>query len=131
MLKISETQSTSAIDFKKILKGTIIAILTTLILLIVFSFILTYTKLQEQTIPLVTIIITAISILIGGTISTYKIKKNGMLTGMIVGLIYIISIYLISSIITKNFSLNIYSIIMIIASIFAGALGGIIGVNKK
>ena len=50
---------------------------------------------------------------------------------MLVGLIYITLIYLLSSIITGNFLLNINSIIMIIVSVLTGAVGGIIGVNMK
>ena len=50
---------------------------------------------------------------------------------MLVGLIYITLIYLLSSIITGNFLLNTKSMIMIITSVLTGALGGIIGVNKK
>ena len=59
------------------------------------------------------------------------IKKNGIINGAIIGVIYIITIYILSSIIEGTFSLNRYSIMMIIGSILAGALGGIIGVNKK
>ena len=44
---------------------------------------------------------------------------------------YILALYLISSIISKDFSLNIYSIIMMATSILIGGIGGIIGVNKK
>jgi hypothetical protein len=40
-------------------------------------------------------------------------------------------LYIISSIISKNFSMNNYSIIMMATSIVLGGLGGIIGVNKK
>ena len=60
-----------------------------------------------------------------------SIKKNGLINGALIGSIYIVSIYLLSSIIEKNFSLNIHSIIMIIICIITGILGGIIGVNKK
>lgn len=42
-----------------------------------------------------------------------------------------ILIYLISSILNWQFSLNVQSIIMIVVSILFGILGGIIGVNKK
>ena len=60
-----------------------------------------------------------------------RLEKNGIINGMFVGLIYIAIIYLLSSIVTGNFLLNITSIIMIITSVLTGALGGIIGVNKK
>ena len=60
-----------------------------------------------------------------------KLKKQGMLNGGIVGFIYILSIYIISSIWLSNFSIDLESIIMIIVSIITGMIGGIIGINIK
>ena len=113
----------------RILKGSITAIVITLILLFIFAILLTYTKLKENIISPVVIVVTAISILIGSSISTLKIKKNGLLNGALVGIIYIVTIYLISSVTGSGFACNINTIIMIVSSIVAGMLGGIIGVN--
>lgn len=113
----------------KIIKGSVGGIILTLILLLIFAAVLTYTNIEESTIKPVIIVITVISILVGSSISTLKIKKNGMINGAMVGLIYILTIYLISSITGSGFALNIYSIIMIIAAIISGVIGGIIGVN--
>lgn len=113
----------------RIIKGSITAIIITLILLFIFAILLTYTKLQENIISPVVIVVTAISILIGSSISTLKIKKNGLLNGALVGIIYIVTIYLISSLTGSGFNCNINTIIMIVSSIIAGMLGGIIGVN--
>ena len=128
MVEVSENNSNSVV---RILKGSIISIITTLILLIIFSAMLTYTNINENTMPTVIIICTALSILIGSQIATSKIKKNGILNGALVGIIYIAFLYIISSCITKNFSLNNYSIIMMLVSILIGGVGGIIGVNRK
>ena len=76
-------------------------------------------------------IITSISILIGSSLGNIKIKKNGLINGGMIGGIYILIIYLISSILNWRFSLNVQSIIMIVVAIVFGILGGIIGVNKK
>ena len=114
-----------------ILKGVGISIITTVILLIIFSILLTYTNIQESVINPVIMIITAISILIGSSIGNIKIRKNGLINGGIIGAIYIIIIYLISSILNWRFSLNLQSFIMIITSVIFGILGGIIGVNRK
>jgi len=46
--------------------------------------------------------------------------------GGAIGLIYILVIYLLSSITGSNFTLNMYSIIMIMLSIAAGAVGGVV-----
>lgn len=128
---MSENISENGNNVKRIIKGSAFSIIITLIGLLIYSLLLSYTSVQESTIPTIIIIITAISILIGSTISTSNIKKNGIVNGMLVGIIYIATIYLISSIVTGNFLLNSNSIIMIIISVLTGALGGIIGVNKK
>lgn len=114
-----------------IAKGVIIAIISSMVLLLIFSAILTYTTLSESVSNPVIIVITAISILIASQISTRRIRKNGIVNGGIIGGIYIIALYLISSIVTGNFSLGINAIVMIIASIVAGMFGGVIGVNAK
>jgi len=128
MVKVNENNTNSVI---RILKGSAISIAVSLVLLIIFAALLTYTNINENTMPTVIIIVTALSILIGSEITTSKIKKNGILNGALVGIIYILLIYLISSIITGNFSLNNYAIIMIVTSVLIGGLGGIIGVNRK
>lgn len=112
-------------------KGVGIALITTVILLIIFSVILTYTNMQENVINPVIMMITAISILIGSSLANIKIKKNGLINGGIVGGMYILIIYLISSILNWEFSLNVQSIIMITVAVIFGILGGIIGVNRK
>lgn len=112
-----------------VIKGSVVANVISLALLFIFAILLTYTNLQENIMAPVVIVITAISILIGSSISTLKIKKNGLLNGALVGLIYILTIYLLSSLTGSGFACNINSIIMIICAIMAGMLGGIIGVN--
>ena len=122
-------------EFKKsiirILKGSVTAIILTLILLLIFALLLTYTSIGENTIKPVIIVVSGISILVGSSISTLKIRKNGLLNGALVGLIYVLTIYIISSITGTGFAVNIYSLIMIIVSIVMGMVGGIIGVNMR
>ena len=114
---------------KNVIKGTIISIVTTLLLFLVFAAILTYTNISETTIFPVIVVITGISILLGSSLGNIKIRKNGLLNGGLIGLIYMLVLYFISSCFIGDFSLNSNSFILIIAAIFAGMLGGIIGVN--
>lgn len=114
-----------------IAKGIGISLLITVIALIIFSIILTYTNIEENVINPVIMIITAISILIGSSIENTKLKKNGLINGGMIGGCYILIIYLISSILNWKFALNVNSLIMIVAAIIFGILGGIIGVNRK
>lgn len=129
MNSINENEFTKNII--RIIKGSVTAIILTLLLLLIFAIILTYTSLKESVINPVIIVISVVSILIGSSISTLKISKNGLLNGALVGIIYILTIYLLSSITSSGFGINLYSIIMMILSIIAGMIGGILGVNMK
>ena len=112
-----------------IFKGSILSVLITLLLVLIFSFILVNTNVNESVIPIVIIGIVGVSILIGSSIGTIKLEKNGIINGGLIGLIYICSIYVLSSLINSNFQLNKYSIILIIVSIITEMFGGVFGVN--
>jgi putative membrane protein (TIGR04086 family) len=103
-----------------ILKGVAISIIATLIFLLIFSIILTYTNISEDTIQPVIITLTAVSILIGSSIGNLKIKKNGILNGAIIGGLYFLAVYLISSIVNWNFNLSMKTIILILVGITFG-----------
>lgn len=113
----------------RIIKGSIFAIIISFILLLIFAMLLCYTNLSENTIKPVVLVITGTSILIGSMISTRKIRKNGLLNGSLVGFIYIIILYLVSSLFLAGFSLTFNSFIMLLVGIVTGIIGGIIGVN--
>lgn len=114
-----------------ILKGTGIAIMITLALLLLFSLLLAFTNISEDLMSPVIIAITAVSIILGSAMATLHIKKNGILNGGVIGIIYMLVIYLLSSIVSSNFGLGTYAVIMIITGIISGMIGGIIGVNIK
>ena len=115
----------------KIIKGTIIAFVLSLILLTIYATLLSFTSISETTMVPVVISITGVCILIGSSISSIHIKKQGLLNGALVGLIYMLALYILSSIIFSSFVLNVNSIIMIIVGVVTGMIGGVIGVNMK
>lgn len=114
-----------------IMKGTLISVILTLVLLFILAIVLTYTKVSESMIPAAIIVITAISLLIGSTIANKKMKKNGILNGGIIGAIYLLTIYIVSSAISGSFSLGCKSIIMVVVGMIFGIIGGVIGINSK
>lgn len=116
---------------KNIAKGIGISLLITFILLFIFSVLLTYTDIGENTINPVIMVVTGVSILIGSSIGNKNIKKNGIVNGAIIGGIYILILYCISSILNWKFALSLQSVIMITIGVIFGMLGGIVGVNKK
>lgn len=116
-------------NYIQIIKGLGISFLVTFVCLLILAVALTYTNVSEDVINPTIIIITAISILMGSMLSAIKIRKNGLVNGGIIGGIYILLLYLISSVFSTNFTLTVGSIIMITVGIVFGILGGIIGVN--
>lgn len=112
-----------------IVKGCLFAIILSIILLTVYALLLVNTTISENTMMPVVLTVTGISILMGGTISSRKMKKNGLIYGGIVGLVYVLALYVASSISMVGFSLSGNSFIMLIVGVITGIIGGIIGVN--
>ena len=101
------------------------------VLLAIFAIVLTYTSVSENTIVPVIIVVTGISILVGTILESRKIVKNGIGLGGIIGLVYVLILYIISSLLNADFSINTQSFILILVAIFSGMIGGIIGVNNR
>lgn len=118
-------------NYKILIKNLIISILITLILLLVLSIILSLTDVSENIMGISIIFISSFSILFGAFLSSKKIKEKGIIYGSILGLSYIILIYLLSSILNGNFNLSLNSLYMCLGGLLGGALGGVLGVNLK
>ena len=114
-----------------IMVGFLISLILSVVTLYIYAVILVNTGVQENTIKPVVITISSVSLLIGSSISSLKTKSKGIINGICVSLMYLMSMYVLSSIILCGFSLNLSSLIMIICGIILGAIGGVIGVNIK
>lgn len=112
-----------------IAEGVAIAIILSMICIFIYAVVLVNTNIKENTIKSVLVTITGVSILIGSSICGVKLKKNGILVGTCVGVIYFLCLYILSSIAISGFSFNSSTIIMISIGIILGGIGGIIGAN--
>ncbi len=115
--------------FINILRGLLISFAMTIISFLIFGLLLSLTNLSESTITPVIIVITGTSILIGSSITCIKTRKKGLIIGGIIGISYFSILYIFSSILSNNYSININSVIMMIVSFISGMIGGVIGVN--
>ena len=118
-------------NLKNIIKGIVLSFFITIAMLFIISILLCYTNMKESLIEPCIIFTSTFSILIGSFSVMKNIKQKGLIYGMLLGIIYMLMIYLISSFINMDFSLGFGSIIMMILGIISGAIGGIIGVNLK
>ena len=115
--------------FLIILRSIAISYIISIVLIMIYAILLANTSIPESTIPISTFVISLISVFLGSSMSMIKIRENGLLNGAIVGFVYIILLYILSSIFSTGFGINGYSFAMIIFNVLIGMIGGIIGVN--
>jgi len=126
--KNSLKQHAKVLDF---IKGIIVAYLITIPVFLIFSIILANTDFPERYIQPVVLATTIISVLAAGSIVTHGLKSKGWINGGLAGLIYMLVLYLFSSIIFRDFSINRYIITVFVIGILTGCIGGILGINLK
>ena len=117
--------------FLLLCKGLVFSMCATLIMILVLSIVLSFSSVKENVIMPTVIFISAFSILMGAFLVARKIDEKGIVYGSILGIIYMLILYLISSIMNFDFSLNMNAVLMIAVGILGGAIGGILGVNMK
>lgn len=112
-------------------RGIVISFAITIILFYILGIILSCTSMPEKIINPGIIIITGVSILIATSVVTIKVQDKGMMRGGVIGAAYFVLIYLVSSLLLKNFDVNVYSAIMFVVSFLCGGIGGVVGINLK
>lgn len=116
---------------KSIISGIFVSYILSIILILIFSMLLVNTNIKEQYISTVIIVISGISILVGTTLSTRKMDKNGILNGTVISFSYVLFLYIISSLVTANFSITGNLVLFTFFALLLGVFGGVLGVNIK
>lgn len=114
-----------------VLKGIIIAYIVTIPAFIIFAFLLTYTNVPQKYISTVVVVVTMLSLLTAGIVSTRKLKSKGWLNGGIVGLIYMVLLYILKSFVFKDYVMDGHILVMFVIGLLTGSIGGIVGINFR
>ncbi len=130
-MKKNSSASTKTRYISSILFSTLLAAIVCAFLYVITA--LLFTKLHS--LPYVVIsqlsfILSAIAALIGGIISAKFSKSKGLITGTFTGFLLFVIIFVVYYIILRE-SFTTVSLIRALALVLSGAIGGIIGVNKK
>lgn len=112
-------------------KATVFSYLLTAIVFVVYGILLTYTETTEENIQIVVMMTTVISVLIGGIIASKGVNSKGLLFGMLVGIVYSIIMIMVGLCVLPVLKITYKMIMIVILSISAGGIGGIIGINTK
>jgi len=131
MIKQSSQGMNGGVNIFTIGKGILLSYIVTIPLFLIFAFILSYTDFPEKYISTVVVIVTIVSVLVASSTVTRNARNKGWLNGIVVGFAYMLVLYVISSLVLDNYSINRYVITMMVIGILTGAIGGIIGINIK
>ena len=112
-------------------KGAIVAVCVSLVLVLLFAFLLKFTNIPESTIKPVNQVIKGLSILIGVFVGLRKSKELGLVSGLLIGFIYTIVAFVIFSILGGVFAFDLTFLTDILFGAVMGAICGIICVNLK
>lgn len=113
-----------------ILKGLLAGLIAIVILYVLFSILMSvFDSPGKYTYP-ATLAGLMISIPIAGYTTVMVSEKKNSISGGLCGLVYIIILYVISSIINKDFSIGISTFILLIIGGTAGVIGGLICLNR-
>ena len=115
----------------QILKGLGYSYILTLLTLLIYNLVLTFTSLSGNTIAMASSAITTISSAFGGFYASKHIKEKGLIYGLLVGLMYIICLTLIVFLAKDSFTFKMDMVYNIVLVSLSGGIGGVLGVNFK
>ena len=105
------------LEFVKVSKGVFNAYLSTMFLFLILALIMYFTNVSESIIPKAVIVISAVSILLGGVRTTKDVGSMGWLHGGLVGLLYMGILIILGFLIMPSFTFG-WSIILDIFLLF-------------
>lgn len=114
-----------------ILKGTLISLCVSLVLVLVFAFLLKFTNIPDSAIKPINQVIKGVSVFVGVFMGMKKIKELGLVSGLLIGIFYTILAFLVFSILGGYFIFDLTLLTDIVFGAIIGAICGIICVNLK
>ena len=114
-----------------LLKSIFLALIISLICIIIYAVVLSITPVSDNTMSIITQVITMISIVAAAMYCSKKIRSKGWLYGIIIGIIFVLIIIPISMIWGQIPAFDKYFIAKVLMASLVGFIGGIIGVNMS
>jgi putative membrane protein (TIGR04086 family) len=115
--------------YTKVGRGVFRAALLTVILLMIFSIIASFTDLSVKTANVYILVVTCLSVVYGAIYAAKKNNKNGWLVGILVALIYMVILHIISGLFFGDFSFETKDFLRFLLAVLVGALSGMLGIN--
>lgn len=112
-------------------KGVLMAYILSILLLAIYGILLAATSLPETTLSTAAMIITMASIAVSSIYTAIKAESKGWMKGALLGLVYMVILFLLSVLFKTGVTLDKYVIFRIFMGVVIGLLAGVIGINLK
>lgn len=114
-----------------ILKGVLISLCFSLVGILLFAFILKFTNISEGVITPINQIIKGVSIFFGVMFALKKQRETGLVSGLLIGLLYTLVAFVVFSVLSGSFHFDVTLLTDCVFACIIGAICGIICVNIK
>lgn len=117
-------------DLIDIVKSSLIAVVSSLVLVLLFAIIIKFSGLNDTIILVINLIIKSLSIVIG-ILFGVKNAKMGAVKGLATGVLFVFISYILFAIINLNAKIDLMMVVDSLIIIAEGLISGIIAVNIK
>ena len=114
-----------------IFKGSVVSLCVSLLLVLVFAFLLKFTNIPDGAISPINQVIKGLSVFVGVFIGLKKSKELGLVSGLLIGIVYTTLAFLVFSLLSGSMSFDASFLIDVVFGGIIGAVCGIICVNLK
>lgn len=109
------------------LKGLIIAFMITIPAFFVIAIFIMLSDVPENYLSIAVSATTFVSIFSAAFIAAKGTRNNGILSGVLIGIFYMVIVYILTGIIKKDFTIPVSVIRTVLVSLTLGAIGGFVG----
>ncbi|MBQ8908882.1 MAG: TIGR04086 family membrane protein [Clostridia bacterium] len=129
--KVREGGGKYSVLLKSVIKGSVFALCCSLLCVLVFAFLLKFTTIPDSAISPVNQVIKGISVFIGVFMGLKKSKEFGLISGLLIGVVYTLLAFFVFSILAGSLSFDSTLLIDVAFGAVIGAVCGIICINLK
>lgn len=115
----------AGIPFSIIIKGSLVAVSCSLLLILVFAFLLKFTNIPESIIVPINQVIKGISVFAGVFLGISNTRRKGLISGTIIGLTYSVIAFFVFSLLAGYF---VFDLTLLVDLLFSGIIGGVCGI---
>lgn len=118
--------------WKRILVGSIFSVVVTALIFLIFSLILSYTSVTEETIEWIVKIVPFLTLFIVATITSHEAKSGGLLIGGGIGIAFVLFSVVVRELFFEDLARQVpYIGIRELMQILVSCIGGIFGINYR